>query len=174
MKVDNFTLLIYFSLQFLKLDFISLQTQFLYNFWKLFLLSLQFLKLAFISLWFLELTFMLSMISISLQFWCDPIYEPKEVFWHASNMAGITWYTLCTHPISKMYHCAPWKSVIVSWVASKGSKIWWLLWFPAQNNSCLNICNTAVQCTMSNRVLLKSRNISRTNWGSLQFHTLPS
>ena len=58
----NLPLLIYFSLQFLKLDFISLQTQFLYNFWKLFSLSLQFLKLAFISLQFLKLTF------ISLQF----------------------------------------------------------------------------------------------------------
>ena len=62
MILYNFTLLIYFSLQFLKLDFISLQTQFLYNFWKLFSLSLQFLKLAFISLQFLKLTF------ISLQF----------------------------------------------------------------------------------------------------------
>ena len=62
MILYNFTLLINFSLQFLKLDFISLQTQFLYNFWKLFSLSLQFLKLAFISLQFLKLTF------ISLQF----------------------------------------------------------------------------------------------------------
>ena len=62
MILYNLTLLIYFSLQFLKLDFISLQTQFLYNFWKLFSLSLQFLKLAFISLQFLKLTF------ISLQF----------------------------------------------------------------------------------------------------------
>ena len=23
-----------------------------------------------------------------------------------------------------------------------GSKFWWLSWFPAQNNSCINICNT--------------------------------
>ena len=57
MILYNFILLIYFSLQFLKLDFISLQTQFLYNFWKLFSLSLQFLKLSFISLQFLKLAF---------------------------------------------------------------------------------------------------------------------
>ena len=57
MILYNFILLIYFSLQFLKLDFISPQTQFLYNFWELFSLSLQFLKLAFISLQFLKLTF---------------------------------------------------------------------------------------------------------------------
>ena len=30
-----------------------------------------------------------------------------------------------------------------SLLASKdGSKFWWLPWFPAQNNSCVNICNT--------------------------------
>ena len=53
----NFVLLTYCSLQFLKRDFISLQIQSFYNFWKLFSLSLQFLKLAFISLQFLKLAF---------------------------------------------------------------------------------------------------------------------
>ena len=93
MILYNFTLLIYFSLQFLKLDFISLQTQFLYNFWKLFSLSLQFLKLAVNSLQFLKLTF------ISLQ--CLFLYDSdatrlksqvlkKNHFWVKNE--GEKWY----------------------------------------------------------------------------------
>ncbi len=35
----------------------------------------------------------------------DRLYEPLEVFWHTSLKAGTCSYTLCTHPISKMYHC---------------------------------------------------------------------
>ena len=33
------------------------------------------------------------------------MYEPYEVFWHTLLKAGTYSYALCTHPISKIYHC---------------------------------------------------------------------
>ena len=34
----------------------------------------------------------------------DTMYEPYEVFWRVSHMAGTTSYSQCTHPNSDMYH----------------------------------------------------------------------
>ena len=101
------TLPIYFSLQFLKLDFISLKTQFLYNFYIFFFtfslafISLQFLKLAFISLWFLflynsnatHLPKILVCVNIGV-FWC---------YFLIISSSQCNWYNWMIHGIKEFF-----------------------------------------------------------------------
>ena len=72
--------------------------------------------------------------------------ERKNEFWILEF--GILWTlfesTKSQIPNSKLlfFLSSPFKSVTNLWGTMDGPQFWWLPWFPAQNNTCVNICNT--------------------------------
>ena len=72
---------------------------------------------------------------------------------------------------------SPIRSVTNLWGTMDGPQFWWLPWFPAQNNTCVNICKTVYVCIRS-LILLSTtqailiRHLWRSTSVSIVYHTV--